>query len=129
MPPLVSVVMIFLNSERFMTEAVQSIFAQTFKDWELIFVDDGSTDGSTAIAKSYAERWPDRVRYLEHPSHENRGMSASRNAGIRASSGQFIAMLDSDDVWLPDRLERHAQILSAHPDAEMVYGIGLMWKT
>jgi glycosyltransferase involved in cell wall biosynthesis len=125
--PLVSAVMIFFNSERFITEAVESLFAQTFNDWELVLVDDGSTDASTAIAKSFAQRRPDRIRYLDHPGHANRGMSASRNAGIRISSGPYIAMLDSDDAWQPHRLERHVEILSSQPEADMVYGVGLNW--
>src|SRR5205809_3316024 len=77
--PLVSGTIIFLNAERFIDEAIQSVLAQTYENWELLLVDDGSTDGSTAIARSYAERYPAKIRYLEHPGHKNHGMSASRN--------------------------------------------------
>src|SRR5258706_2880162 len=79
---LVSVVVIFLNAERFISEAVESVVAQTYGNWELLLVDDGSNDGSTEIARSYAAKFPDKIRYLEHHGHENRGMSASRNLGI-----------------------------------------------
>jgi cellulose synthase/poly-beta-1,6-N-acetylglucosamine synthase-like glycosyltransferase len=80
--PLVSVIMIFFNEEKFIEEAIASIIAQIYKHWELLLVDDGSTDRSTEIAKSYAEKYPEKVRYLEHENHENRGMSATRNLGI-----------------------------------------------
>jgi len=85
-------------------------------------VDDGSTDASTAFARSCAASKPDRVRYLSHAGHANRGMSASRNLGIRHASGEYIAFLDSDDVWLPSILEEQVAILDAHTEAAMVYG-------
>src|SRR5438128_12540181 len=97
--PLVSAIIIFLNAEQFIQEAIESVFAQTYDNWELLLVDDGSTDGSTAIARSYLERHPRRVRYLEHSEHANRGMSASRNIGSRYARGEYIAFLDADDVW------------------------------
>src|ERR687889_2435319 len=92
--PLVSSIIIFLNRERFIQEAIESVFAQTYDNWELLLVDDGSTDGSTQIALRYAERYPEKVRYLEHPGHQNSGMSASRNLGIRYAKGEYIAFLD-----------------------------------
>ena len=79
--PLVSVIMIFLNEERFIGEAIDSVFAQTYPKWELILVDDGSSDRSSEIARSIAARHPGQVRYIDHPGHSNLGMSASRNAG------------------------------------------------
>src|SRR3954451_25115181 len=82
-PPRVSVVTPFLNAERFLAEAVDSVLAQTYTDWELLLVDDGSSDGSTEVARNYVGLNPARVRYLEHPGHMNRGTSASRNLGIR----------------------------------------------
>src|SRR5262245_62825418 len=74
--PLVSVITNFLNGEQFLAEAIESVFGQTYGNWELLLVDDGSSDGSTAIAQHYAEQHPDCVRYLEHERHANRGMSA-----------------------------------------------------
>ncbi|MGQ5702083.1 glycosyltransferase family 2 protein [Sandaracinobacteroides sp. A072] len=127
--PRVSAIMIFLNGEKFIAEAIDSIIAQTFTDWELILVDDGSTDGSTAIAKSYAERHPGKIHYTEHPGHENRGMSASRNRGIAMARGDYVAFLDCDDVWLPRRLEVHVGILDAHPDVAMVMGATMWWRS
>src|SRR5918994_2063107 len=100
---LVSCIVIFLDEERFIEEAIKSVFAQTYENWELLLVDDGSTDGSTQIALRYAERHPGKVRYLEHPGHQNRGMSASRNLGISQAKGEYVALLDADDVWLPHK--------------------------
>lgn len=125
--PLASVVVIFLNAARFLREAIASVYAQTYSDWELLLVDDGSTDASPQIAREQARQDPDRVRYLEHSGHQNRGMSASRNLGIGQASGDFIAFLDADDEWLPEKLERQIDILERHPDAGMVYGPGLYW--
>ena len=126
-PPLVSVVAIFLNAERFLDEAIRSVFAQTYERWELLLVDDGSSDGSTAIARGWAEREPERVRYLEHPGHRNEGMSASRNAGLRQARGEYLALLDADDVWLPEKLTRQVTILQAHPEVALLYGAPLYW--
>ena len=125
--PLVTVVMIFLNGEAYIAEAIDSVLAQTYTNWELILVDDGSTDGGTQIARDYAGRYGDRIRYVEHESHANRGMSASRNAGVREGRGDYISFLDCDDIWLPERLERYVAAIEAFPDAGMVYGPTLFW--
>ncbi len=125
--PLVSVVVIFLNEEAFLGEAVESVLAQGYENWELLLVDDGSSDASPQIARSYAARLPDRVRYLQHPGGENRGMSATRNLGISQASGDYIALLDGDDVWLPEKLERQVAILEARPEVDMVYGRTEYW--
>src|SRR3712207_5043688 len=127
--PLVSVIIIFLNAERFVEEAVESVFAQTYDNWELLLVDDGSSDASTAIAGRYAEEHPGRVRYLKHPRHQNRGMSASRNLGIGHAKGEYIAFLDADDVWLEYKLQQQVAILGSHPEASMVYGNTLYWHS
>lgn len=125
--PLVSVIVIFLNGERFIEEAIESVFAQTYDEWELILVDDGSDDRSSEIARGYASEYPNRVRYLEHTSHRNLGMSASRNLGIDKTKGELIAFLDADDVWVPEKLEEQVAILDAHPEAAMVYGQTRYW--
>ena len=127
--PLVSAIINFLNEERFLQEAIESVFSQSFDDWELLLVDDGSTDGSTRIALRYAEQNPRKVRYLEHEDHRNRGMSASRNLGVREAKGRYIAYLDGDDVWLPDKLGEQVATLEAHPEAAMVCGPLLEWHS
>jgi len=123
--PVVSVVTIFLDAERFFDEAIASVLAQSFGNWELLLVDDGSTDGSTAIA--HAATCDPRVRYLEHPDHANHGMSASRNLALRHARGRYIAMLDADDVWFPETLARQVAALRAHPEAGMAYGSTEFW--
>ncbi len=123
--PRVSAIIIFLDEARFLAEAIDSVRAQSFGDWELILVDDGSTDGSSEIARVASDG--DRIRYMEHPGHANRGMSASRNAGIAASRGEFIAFLDADDVWSPDKLAEQLAIFDADPAIDMVYGRSLIW--
>lgn len=125
--PLVSVIIIFLNEERFIQEAIESVFAQTYDNWELLLVDDGSIDGSTEIALRYTEQYSAKVCYLEHDDHQNRGMSASRNLGIRNAKGDYIAFLDADDIWLPQKLEQQVAILSSQPEAAMVYGPTQWW--
>lgn len=125
--PLISCIVIFLNEERFLAEAIDSILAQTYKNWELLLVDDGSTDQSSKIAQSYAEKYPHKIRYLEHPNHENKGMSASRNLGVSQAKGKYISYLDGDDVWLANKLERQLEILTSQPEAVMVYGPLLCW--
>jgi len=125
--PDVSVVIIFLNAEQFIEEAIESVFAQTYKNWELVLVDDGSSDSSTDIAKRYAKEFPQKIKYLEHENHKNRGMSASRNLGIKNAVGNYIALLDADDVWLPQKLEQQVAIFESHPRAGMVYGLSQYW--
>ena len=125
--PLVSVVIIFWNAERFIQEAIESVLVQTYPAWELLLVDDGASDGSTAIARHYAGRHPERVRYLEHAGHANLGMSASRNLGIRDAHGPYLAFLDADDVWFSNTLEAQVAILEAHPEAAMLYGPIQWW--
>ena len=78
---LVSVTIPFYNAQRFLRETVESVLAQTYADWELLLVDDGSTDGSSGIAQSFAATFPGKIFYLEHPGHRNLGVNAARNLG------------------------------------------------
>jgi glycosyltransferase involved in cell wall biosynthesis len=118
--------MIFLDEERFLEEAVQSVRDQKLADWELILVDDGSTDRSTLMARDMAAQ-DDRIRYVDHPGHENRGMSASRNHGVAHAAAPYIAFLDADDVWEPDKLSEQVEVLESMPDVAMVVGAILYW--
>ena len=124
---LVSVITIFLDEERFLAEAVESVIAQTYENWELLLVDDGSTDGSTEMARGFVERFPERIRYLEHEGHENRGASASRNLGIHYARGDYIALLDADDMWLSHKLRRQLEIMDSHPEVGMLCGASEYW--
>lgn len=125
--PLVSIVMIFLNEGNFIEEAIRGVLAQTYGNWELLLVDDGSVDDSTSIAKHHALRDQDKIRYLDHPGHANRGMSASRNLGIENARGAFITFIDADDVVCPQKLERQITIMCSRPDAALVCGRAQWW--
>lgn len=105
------------NSERFVAEAIESILRQTFSDFEFLIVDDYSTDGSLAIIQDYADR-DARIRVSVHP--ENRGDATARNTGIKQAAGKYIALMDHDDVSLPQRLEKQVTYLEAHPEVGAV---------
>ncbi|MBD2358448.1 glycosyltransferase family 2 protein [Tolypothrix sp. FACHB-123] len=125
--PLISVIMPFLNTQKYIQESIESVLAQHYTNWELLLIDDGSTDGSTEIAKQYAQQYPEKIHYLEHEDHQNRGASASRNVGLRNSKGSCIAFLDGDDIWLPFNLSLLVGHLNSHPEAAMVYGPTQWW--
>jgi len=124
----VSVVLIFLDEEVFLDEAVQSVLDQTLTDWELILVDDGSTDASTRIARDWATRDP-RICYIDHERHENRGMAASRNLGVANSTAPYLAFMDADDVWIPEKLAEQVDLLDRMPDIAMVNGAMVLWHS
>lgn len=107
--------------------AIDSVVAQSFTDWELLLVDDGSSDGSSVLARRLAQESAGKIRYLTHPAGENRGISASLNLGTRESAGDLVALLDSDDFWFPPKLEEQVRILDSHPRAAMVYGRSQFW--
>ena len=127
--PRVSVVTAFLDGEAFLAEAIESVLAQTFNDWELLLVDDGSGPSAAAIAKSYEAQYPKQIRYFEHPKHANCGATVSRNVAIRHARGEFIAVLDADDVWLPSKLANHVALLDAHPELGLVCGAAIYWRS
>jgi len=126
--PKVTVICIFYNAAEFFAEAIDSVLAQDFDDFELLLVDDGSTDASTGIAKDYVRREPGRVRYLEHPGHVNRGMSATRNLGLQSARGEFVAFIDADDRWRPEKLREQAAVL-ASSGIDAVAGTVLYWRS
>lgn len=104
----VSVVMPLYNSERYVAEAIESVIAQTFTNWELIVVDDGSTDKSCEIVLEYVSK-DARIKLLHNPS-PNRMPSSPRNIGIQAAEGKYIAFLDSDDIWLKEKLSQQLDL-------------------
>ena len=108
----VSVVIPVFNGERFLAEALESVFAQTVPPAEVIIVDDGSSDGSVAVAGTFPG-----ATVLELP---HRGVSAARNTGVRASSGDYLAFLDADDTWGTTKLERQLELSRSNPDAGIV---------
>ncbi len=108
--PLVSVIIPTYNRSSLLLEALDSVYKQTFPDFELIVIDDGSTDGTAKALDSYKDR-------LVYCFQNNRGVSAARNRGIRMARGRWIAFLDSDDLWLPDKLETQTRFFSQNPEA------------
>jgi hypothetical protein len=127
--PLVSVIMIFLDAGKYIAEAIRSVQAQTLSSWELVLVDDGSSDDSRRIAAGCAALDPERVRLFEHPGRRNLGTGASRNLGMRMARGRYLVFLDADDVYEPERLERPVEILEADPDLGVVLNRELYWRT
>ena len=125
--PVVSVIMPFLNVARFLDEAIESVRAQTYPRWELLLCDDGATDGSSDIARRWAELDPARIRHLQHPDGATHGASATRNLGIAQARGEVIALLDGDDTWFPTKLEEQLAILAERPDADALYGVTELW--
>lgn len=113
--PLVSVVIPAFNAARFLPESIPSVLAQTWTDLELIVVDDGSTDGTAACVGAFDDP---RIRLV---SQANRGLAGARNSGIRAARGFYVAFLDADDLWHPEKLARHVQHLRAQPDVGVSY--------
>jgi glycosyltransferase involved in cell wall biosynthesis len=126
---MTSVVIIFFDAGAFLEEAIESVLAQTDSGWELLLVDDGSTDQSTSVAQSYVRRFPDRIRHLQHPQHANMGMSASRNLGLRYARGDLLAFLDADDVWFPNKLAQQRELLECQPSAGMLVGRYEIWHS
>ncbi|MDQ3420699.1 MAG: glycosyltransferase [Acidobacteriota bacterium] len=118
--PAVSVIMAAYNVEPYLVAAMQSVRRQTFRDLELIVIDDGSTDQSYELALRNAEGDP-RVKVLRK---KNGGISSARNHALRAASGDLIAFLDSDDMWDPAFLQAQVDILASHPDIDIVSGNG-----
>lgn len=125
--PRVSVICTFLDREALLPETIASVMSQDFSDFELILVDDGSRDGGGAWARDLAAQNPGRVRYLTHPGGSNRGISASRNLGLDTARGDYIAFIDSDDIWRPGKLSGQVGILDARPDVDMVCGTVNYW--
>jgi glycosyltransferase involved in cell wall biosynthesis len=112
-PAFVSVVIPTYNYGHFVVEAVESVLAQTYRDLEIIVVDDGSTDDT----RKRLEPFMDRIRYIHQ---QNQGLSTARNAGIHAAKGEWIAFLDSDDLWHPRKLEVQMPYLAEHPDVALL---------
>ena len=115
--PTVSVIIPTYNRAHLITRAIRSVLDQTYRDFELIVVDDGSTDNTVEIVNGFNDP---RIKYIRHD--KNRGAAAARNTGIKAARGSYIAFQDSDDEWLPDKLEKQLQAFkNASPEVGVVY--------
>lgn len=116
--PRVSVIMPAYNAAAFLPEALDSVLAQTYRDWEIVVADDGSTDATRAVIEAREPDFGGRLRYFVQ---RNRGVSAARNLALRHARGELLAFLDADDVWLPQRLERGVAVLDSQPSAGLVH--------
>jgi glycosyltransferase involved in cell wall biosynthesis len=125
--PLISIIIPFLNPGSWLAEAIESVIDQTYPNWELILVDDGSVEHDTDLAKLYAMSSSGRITYMEHDGHLNRGLTASRNAGIALSNGRFVAFLDADDCWLPHKLAKQLGIFKQFPEVQMICEASIFW--
>lgn len=114
----VSVVIAAYNASEYLTATIESVLKQSFTDFELLVIDDGSTDNSADIVRGFKNK-DNRVKLI---SQKNQGVSSARNRGITIAQGEFIAFLDADDLWLPQKLATHVQHLSANPSLGMSFG-------
>lgn len=112
--PVISVIMSVYNGEKYLQQAIDSILAQTFSDFEFIIINDGSTDRTAEIIQSYFD---ERIRYIEH---ENMGLSASLQKGVSMCQGKYVARMDADDYALPTRFEQQVHALEANPDCALL---------
>ncbi|MEA5466982.1 glycosyltransferase family 2 protein [Leptothoe sp. PORK10 BA2] len=108
---LVSIVIPAYNAAKFLSEVIQSVLNQSYQNWELLVIDDGSTDNTAELVSKYSKK-DSRVRLI---SKENGGVSVARNLGAQLAEGELIAFLDSDDLWLPDKISAHVNYMSSHP--------------
>ena len=118
MTPLVSIIMPAYNCEKYITEAIASVVNQTYPNWELIVIDDGSQDNTINIVEGLALK-DKRINLCQN--EHNIGVSKTRNKGISIAKGQWIAFLDSDDCWAPEKLERQLCISEKHKDVEFIF--------
>ena len=108
---LVSIIIPAYNAATFLSEVIKSVLNQSYQNWELLVIDDGSTDSTAALADDFSKK-DSRIRLI---SKENGGVSAARNLGAQLAKGELLAFLDSDDLWLPDKISAHVSYMNAHP--------------
>lgn len=117
MNPKVSINLCCYNSEKYLRETLDSIVNQTYKDWELIIINDGSSDSTEVIINEYIKQGYPIIYYYQ----ENKGLGYSRNEALKRSQGEYIAFIDHDDIWMPDKLEKQAFVLKNEYDVDFLY--------
>jgi glycosyltransferase involved in cell wall biosynthesis len=117
--PKVDIIIPAYNAARYLPAAIESVEAQTFADWRILLVDDGSTDNTPEILAPFVDRLGPRLKYIRKP---NGGLPAARNTAIHNSSAEFLALLDADDVWLPCRLAESLACFEGRPQVGLAYG-------
>lgn len=119
--PTVSICISSYNHARYLPQTIDSVLTQTYQDFELIIVDDGSSDNSHGVLTDYQQRYPDKIRYVWHDNHANRGISASCNLAISLAQGRLFAWLGSDDYWFPEKLAKQVSFFEHHPEVGMLH--------
>jgi glycosyltransferase involved in cell wall biosynthesis len=118
--PTVDIIIPAYNAAKYLTAAIASVLTQTYEDWRIVLVNDGSTDATGDIAAQFQQQLGEKMLVITQP---NAGMSAARNVAIRSSSAEFLAILDADDVWLPCRLTESLKSFASRPQAGISYGL------
>ena len=114
--PLVSIIVNCYNGEKYLNEAITSVFEQTYQHWELLIWDNRSTDNTAKICASFTDL---RFKYILAPNHTNLGMA--RKEAVKEASGTWVCFLDCDDLWHPKKLERQLKYIEAFPDINIIY--------
>ena len=114
----ISVLIPSYNCVKFLPEAIKSVLNQTYQDFEIIIIDDGSTDNTKDIVDSFKKQYLNQIQYIYQ---ENKGLAIARNTGLEHAQGQYIALLDADDVWLPERLEAEIHVIESDPSIGLVH--------
>jgi glycosyltransferase involved in cell wall biosynthesis len=117
---VVDIIIPAYNAAHYLPLTLESVMAQTFEDWRIVLVDDGSTDGTASVVAPYLARLAEKITYIQQ---ENRGLPAARNVAIRASTAEFLALLDADDLWLPNRLAASLAAFAGDPRIGLTYGL------
>lgn len=115
--PVISVIIPSFNGEKFLSETIESVLAQSFRDWECIIINNGSSDNTDGIAKKYSLTDP-RISYF---SQKNNGPGGARNAGLARAKGEFIQLLDHDDLLKPEKFAVQLEVFNKHPEADLIY--------
>lgn len=116
--PRVSVIVPCYNTGKYLRQALDSVLAQTYQDWEVILIDDGSTDNTAQVAADVRAQFGARLRYFYQ---RNRGLAVTRNTGFQQASGEFISFLDADDLYAPNRLQMGVEALDGYPDVGLIH--------
>jgi glycosyltransferase involved in cell wall biosynthesis len=116
----IGVIIPAFNAAKYLPFAIESVISQTYEDWQILLVDDGSTDNTPQVLAPFLDRLGPKIKYIKQA---NRGLPAARNTAIRSSSTELLALLDADDVWLPSRLSESVKVMDARPQAGLSYGL------
>src|SRR5438128_339141 len=117
--PKVTVLIPSYNAAHFLPISIESALSQSYQDFEIIIIDDGSNDHTKAVVQSFIDQYPHKIRYFWQ---ENKGLAVARNTGLAESQGEYVALLDADDRWLPCRLQEEVGVLDADNTVGLVHG-------